>query len=73
MNNTKPDGETAALIHQLRVIIECECSKPYMEMDADLISECVDWLFELEGLRKLTQEEIDEGIRIILSNYDSSK
>ena len=48
------------IIEKLRVIIDLEESKPLAERDVDLITECVDYLMELEQGVELTQEELEE-------------
>lgn len=48
------------IIEKLRAIIDLEESKPLAERDVDLITECVDYLMELEQGVELTQEELEE-------------
>ena len=50
------------VIRQLRRIRDEETAKPYAEMDAQLVSECVELLTELEGHEKLTEQEMQEAI-----------
>ena len=46
----------------LNFVIDTEIQKPISEMDADLISECVDWSLEIEGRRVEIPEEKIKGI-----------
>lgn len=48
------------IIEKLRAIIDLEEFKPLAERDVDLITECVDYLMELEQGVELTQEELEE-------------
>ena len=50
---------------KLMVIILLETSKDYKEMDSDLVTECVDFLMELEGKEKLTRKEIEQRVKDI--------
>ncbi len=61
-NNTT---EKQSLKDKLMAIILLETSKDYMEMDSDLVSECVDFLMELEGNQRLTKEEIEQRVNEI--------
>ena len=45
-----------------------ESSKPYMEMDADLVSKCVEIIIESKGLKKLTQEEINMAVESLFKH-----
>jgi hypothetical protein len=48
--------------NKLMSIILIEIEKDYKEMDSDLITECVNFLNEIEGNKTLTQEEIYKRI-----------
>lgn len=48
---------------KLMVIILLETAKDYKEMDSDLVTECVDFLMELEGKERLTQKEIEQRVK----------
>ncbi len=50
---------------KLMAIILLETSKDYKEMDSDLVTECVDFLMELEGKQKLTKAEIEQRVNAI--------
>lgn len=50
---------------KLMVIILLETAKDYKEMDSDLVTECVDFLMELEGKERLTQKEIEQRVKDI--------
>ena len=54
--------EKQSLKDKLMAIILLETSKDYKEMDSDLITECVDFLMELEGKEKLTTKEIEQRV-----------
>ncbi|MEE1138277.1 MAG: hypothetical protein U0M02_07345, partial [Acutalibacteraceae bacterium] len=54
-------------------IITIESEKPYTEMDSGLIAECVDWLYEILELPRLTQEQIDENIKKIFCEAEKRK
>ncbi len=54
-----------ALKDKLFAIILIESAKPYKEMDSDLVTECVDFLMELDEKKKLTQKEIEQRINKI--------
>jgi len=54
-----------ALKDKLMAIILLETSKDYKEMDDALVSECVDFLMELEGKEKLTRKEIEQRVKEI--------
>ena len=68
MKNTKADKETVLAL--LRAIIDYECSKPYREIDSEFVSKCVDYIYEIEGFRRLTQDEIKENVREIFAKCD---
>lgn len=54
--------EKRTLKDKLMTVILLESSKSYKEMDSDLITECVDFLMELEGERRITQQEIEQRV-----------
>ena len=58
-------AEKQSLKDKLMAIILLETSKPYKEMDSDLVTECVDFLMELEGKEKLTKSEIEQRVNEI--------
>lgn len=58
-------NEKQSLKDKLAAIILLETSKDYKEMDGELVAECVDFLMELEGKEKLTQEEIEQRVKEI--------
>ncbi|MBE6819974.1 MAG: hypothetical protein E7516_02865 [Ruminococcaceae bacterium] len=58
-------AERQSLKDKLTAIILLETSKDYKEMDSDLVTECVDFLMELEEKQKLTQEEIKQRVNTI--------
>ena len=55
-------AEKQSLKDKLMAIILLETSKDYKEMDSDLVTECVDFLMELEGKEKLTKKEIEQRV-----------
>lgn len=57
--------ERQSLKDKLMAIILLETSKDYKEMDSDLVTECVDFLMELEGKQKLTKAEIEQRVNEI--------
>lgn len=58
-------NEKQTLKNKLLAIILLESSKPYKEMDSGLVTECVDFLMELEGEKGLTQSEIEQRVKDI--------
>lgn len=58
-------AEKQSLKDKLMAIILLETSKDYKEMDSDLVTECVDFLMELEGKQKLTKAEIEQRVNAI--------
>ena len=58
-------AEKQSLKDKLMAIILLETSKDYKEMDSDLVTECVDFLMELEGKQKLTKAEIKQRVNAI--------
>lgn len=59
------NAEKQSLKDKLMAIILLETSKNYREMDSALVTECVDFLMELEGKEKLTKEEIEQKVNAI--------
>lgn len=55
-------AEKHSLKDKLTAIILLETSKPYKEMDSDLVTECVDFLMELEEKPRLTKAEIEQKV-----------
>lgn len=64
-NERDANASKQTLKDKLMTIILLETSKPYKEMDSDLVSECVEFLMELEGKQKLTKEEIEQRVNDI--------
>ena len=58
-------AEKQSLKDKLMAIILLETSKDYKEMDSDLVTECVDFLMELEGKERLTKAEIEQRVNEI--------
>lgn len=58
-------AERQSLKDKLMAIILLETSKDYKEMDSNLVTECVDFLMELEGKQKLTKSEIEQRVNEI--------
>ncbi len=58
-------AEKQSLKDKLMAIILLETSKEYKEMDSDLVTECVDFLMELEGKERLTKKEIEQRVNAI--------
>ncbi len=58
-------AEKQSLKDKLMAIILLETSKDYKEMDSDLVTECVDFLMELEGKQRLTKAEIEQRVNAI--------
>lgn len=48
------------IIEKLKIIIDSEERKPLMQRDVDLITECVDYLMELEQGVELSEKELEE-------------
>lgn len=57
--------ENQTLKDKLMAIILLETAKDYKKMDSDLVTECVDFLMELEGIQRLTKEEIEQRVNEI--------
>lgn len=55
-------GEKRTLEDKLMAIVLLETSKPYKEMDSDLVVECVDFLMELKEKERITQQEIERRV-----------
>ncbi len=64
-NRQEMNASKQSLKDKLMAIILLETSKPYKEMDSDLVTECVDFLMELEGKEKLTRSEIEQRVNEI--------
>ena len=63
MRNEHKNSDTKKLLKdKLMKIILLESSKSYENMDDALIIECVDFLMELEGEKRLSKEQINEKI-----------
>ena len=61
-NSHGNSSEKQSLKDKLMAIILLETSKSFKEMDSDLVSECVDFLMELEGTEKLSKAEIERRV-----------
>ncbi len=61
-NKNDFSAERQSLKDKLMAIILLETSKDYKEMDSDLVTECVDFLMELEGKERLTKAEIEKRV-----------
>lgn len=57
--------EKQTLKDKLMAIILLETAKDYKEMDSDLVTECVDFLMELEGKERLSRKEIEQRVKAI--------
>lgn len=57
--------EKQTLKDKLMAIILLETAKDYKEMDSDLVTECVDFLMELEGKERLSRKEIEQKVNDI--------
>ncbi len=64
-NKQDSSAERQFLKDKLMAIILLETSKGYKEMDSDLVTECVDFLMELEGKQRLTKSEIEQRVNEI--------
>lgn len=64
-NEHNTNAERQSLKDKLMAIILLETSKDYKEMDSDLVTECVNFLMELEGKQKLTKAEIEQRVNEI--------
>lgn len=71
MKNKKMDKKTVLVV--LRAIIDYECSKPYWEIDSEFVSKCVDSICEIEGIRRLTQDEISERVKKIFVKHNEKQ
>ncbi len=57
--------EKHTLKDKLMAIVLLETAKDYKEMDSDLVTECVDFLMELEGKERLSRKEIEQRVNDI--------
>ncbi len=64
-NEHNMNAERQSLKDKLMAIILLETSKNYKEMDSDLVTECVDFLMELEGKERLTKAETEQRVNEI--------
>lgn len=64
-NKQDMNASNQTLKDKLMAIILLETSKDYKEMDSDLVTECVDFLMELEGKQRLTKAEIEQRVNAI--------
>lgn len=64
-NKQDMNASKQSLKDKLMAIILLETSKDYKEMDSDLVTECVDFLMELEGKQRLTKSEIEQRVNEI--------
>lgn len=59
MGNSDQERMTKqTLIEKLRIIIDTEMEKPVEEIDDSLVAECADFLMDLEGKDRLSDDEI---------------
>lgn len=72
-NKNDLTADEIKLVDRLEAIIYYETAKPYTEMDDGLITECVDWLYEILELPRLSQEQIDENIKKIFCEAEKRK
>lgn len=63
--NHDKTAENQTLKDKLMAIILLETAKDYKKMDSDLVTECVDFLVELEGKERLAKEEIEQRVNEI--------
>lgn len=61
------NGENEDLIDKVRALVYAEAEKPAEEMDDCFVSECVDFLMELEERQVLTEEKTSKNVARILS------
>lgn len=64
-NKQDMNASKQTLKDKLMAIILLETSKNYKEMDSNLVTECVNFLMELEGKQKLTKAEIEQRVNEI--------
>lgn len=64
-NNHDKRAENQTLKDKLMAIILLETAKDYKKMDSDLVTECVDFLMEIEGKERFTVEEIKQRVNEI--------
>lgn len=64
-NKQDMNASKQSLKDKLMAIILLETAKDYKEMDSDLVTECVDFLMELEGKERLTKSEIEQRVKNI--------
>ncbi len=67
MEDERIPAAEKALAVKIRAILCHEASKDISEMDDDLVTECADFLMELENRTHLTQKEISREINQILA------
>lgn len=66
MRNTRvTNTENQSLKDKLMAIILLETAKDFKEMDSDLVTECVDFLMEIEEKQNLSNEEIKQRVNNI--------
>ena len=64
-NKQDMNASNHSLKDKLMAIILLETSKDYKGMDSDLVTECVDFLMELEEKQRLTKTEIEQRVNAI--------
>lgn len=64
-SNRYSAADKQALKDKLAAIVLLETSKPYKEMNGNLVTECVDFLMELEEKARLTNAEIKKRVNKI--------
>ncbi|MBQ3045492.1 MAG: hypothetical protein IJD49_06055 [Clostridia bacterium] len=64
-NRHEKTNEKRTLNDKLKAVVLLESSKNYKEMDDALISECVDFLMEIEEKKRILKTEIDQSVEKI--------
>lgn len=64
------DSEKEELIEKVRALVYAEAEKSPTEMDDSFVSECVDFLMELEERQVLTEEKTSKNVARILSRMN---
>ena len=53
------------LIKRLTRVMEIELEKPVEEMDDEVVAICADWIMEIKGYEKLSNEEVRSRLAAI--------
>lgn len=64
------DREKEELIEKVRALVYAEAEKSPKEMDDSFVSECVDFLMELEGRQALNEKTIEQNVARILGRMN---